>query len=187
MDYATEDVPGYAPAPADDPHPDPAPQTERAPRFAMIDSAVAIGTLTAIGTGGALLGIGWREGETGRVFRLTGRGMLERFGVSSSAAPLASVAVGYVHHLVVATIWGVLLGLVVLRFRGIKRVGAAVMAALAYAWLSESILPAPVRIGFAVTANSAGVFPIGLALTVALLVGAWLACADEAHDRHATG
>ncbi len=36
---------------------------------------LAAGTLTAIATGGALLGLGWREGEAGRVFRLAGRGL----------------------------------------------------------------------------------------------------------------
>ena len=52
----------------------------------LIDAALAAGTLTAIATGGALLGLGWREGEAGRVFRLAGRGLLERVGVASSAA-----------------------------------------------------------------------------------------------------
>lgn len=177
MDHAPDHVTGQpAEAPA-----------EYEPRFDRIDAAVATGTLAAIGTGGALLGIGWREGETGRVFRLAGRALLERIGVSSATAPLTSVALGYVHHLVVATIWGVLLGLVVLAFRGSMRVAAALVAAFGYAWLSLSILPAPVRIGFAVTANASSVFPIGLALAVALLIGAWLAHGDEEHDRHATG
>ncbi|MFO0094629.1 MAG: hypothetical protein ACK54K_10020, partial [Gemmatimonadaceae bacterium] len=62
----------------------------------VLDAALATGTLTTIATGGALLGLGWREGEAGRVFRLAGRGLLERFGVVSAAAPLSSVALGYV-------------------------------------------------------------------------------------------
>ena len=87
----------------------------------LLDAAFATGTLSAIATGGALLGLGWRDGEVGRVFRLAGRGLLERLGVTSSAAPLTSVALGYLHHLVIATSWGVALALLVLPLRGIVR------------------------------------------------------------------
>lgn len=73
---------------------------------ALFDAAFATGTLTTIATGGALLGLGWREGEAGRVFRLAGRALLERFGFASGTAPLSSVALGYLHHLMVATAWG---------------------------------------------------------------------------------
>ena len=107
----------------------------------LIDAALAAGTLTAIATGGALLGLGWREGEAGRVFRLAGRGLLERVGVASSAAPLTSVALGYLHHLVIATGWGVLLALVVLPWRGVTRVIAALVAAAGYAMLALWVLP----------------------------------------------
>lgn len=147
----------------------------------LLDAALAAGTLTAISTGGALLGLGWREGEAGRLFRLAGRGLLERIGVASSAAPLTSVTLGYVHHLVVATGWGVLLSLLVLPFRGFTRVVAAVLAATAYAVIALYLLPSSLRIGYAVTSTIPGAVSIGAAVGVALLGGVWVAI-GEGHD-----
>ena len=147
----------------------------------LIDAALAAGTLTAIATGGALLGLGWREGEAGRVFRLAGRGLLERVGVASSAAPLTSVALGYLHHLIVATGWGVLLALLVLPLRGVTRISAALLAAAGYAALALWVLPSTLRIGYAVTGTPSGVVAIGAAVAVALLGGVWVAI-GEGHD-----
>ena len=147
----------------------------------LIDAALAAGTLTAIATGGALLGLGWREGEAGRVFRLAGRGLLERVGVASSAAPLTSVALGYLHHLIVATGWGVLLALLVLPLRGVTRITAAMLAAAGYAALALWVLPSTLRIGYAVTGTPSGVVAIGAAVAVALLGSIWVAI-GEGHD-----
>jgi hypothetical protein len=148
----------------------------------LLDAAFASGTLTTIATGGALLGIGWREGEAGRAFRLAGRGLLERLGVLSAAAPLTSVALGYLHHLIVATAWGVLLSLLVLPLRGAIRWLAALGVALGYMVLAGYALPAPLRIGYAVTSNTAGAIPIGAALALALLGGIWLHAANHTVD-----
>jgi len=145
----------------------------------LLDAAFATGTLATIATGGALLGLGWREGEAGRVFRLAGRGLLERFGVVSSAAPLTSVALGYLHHLAVATAWGILLALIVLPLRGLVRVAAALTVAVGYAVLAGTWLPAPLRIGYAVTSTIPGAVPIGAALALALLGGIWMHAADR--------
>jgi hypothetical protein len=145
----------------------------------LLDAAFATGTLATIATGGALLGLGWREGEAGRVFRLAGRGLLERFGVVSSAAPLTSVALGYLHHLAVATAWGILLALIILPFRGLVRVAAALAVAVGYAVLAGTWLPAPLRIGYAVTSTIPGAVPIGAALALALFGGIWLHAADR--------
>ena len=145
----------------------------------MLDAAFATGTLATIATGGALLGLGWREGEAGRVFRLAGRGLLERFGVVSSAAPLTSVALGYLHHLAVATAWGIRLALIVLPLRGLVRVTAALTVAVGYAVLAGTWLPAPLRIGYAVTSTIPGAVPIGAALALALLGGIWLHAVDR--------
>lgn len=145
----------------------------------LLDAALAAGTLTAIATGGALLGLGWREGEAGRVFRLAGRGLLERLGVASSAAPLTSVALGYLHHLIIATGWGVLLALLVLPLRGVTRVAAAVLVAAGYAALALWVLPSTLRIGYAVTGTLTGVVAIGAAVAVALLGGIWVAIGDR--------
>jgi len=144
----------------------------------LIDAALAAGTLTAIATGGALLGLGWREGEAGRVFRLAGRGLLERVGVASSAAPLTSVALGYLHHLIVATGWGVLLALLVLPLRGVTRITAAMLAAAGYAALALWVLPSTLRIGYAVTGTPSGVVAIGAAVAVALLGSVWVAIGE---------
>ncbi|GAB1342637.1 hypothetical protein [Gemmatimonas sp.] len=147
----------------------------------LIDTALATGTLSTIATGGALLGFGWREGEAGRVFRLAGRGLLERIGVMSAAAPLTSVALGYLHHLLVATAWGALLALLVLPLRGVVRVLAAVIAAVMYVTLAGTMLPPSLRIGYAVTSTIPGAVPIGAALALALLGGIWLHRAEQ-HD-----
>lgn len=147
----------------------------------LLDAALAAGTLTAISTGGALLGLGWREGEAGRVFRLAGRGLLERFGVASSAAPLTSVALGYLHHLVIATLWGVLLACLVLPLRGVTRITAALLAAATYAAIALYVLPSTLRIGYAVTATVPGAVSIGAAVGVALLGSVWVAV-GEGHD-----
>jgi hypothetical protein len=141
---------------------------------ALLDAALATGTLVAIATGGALVGFGWREGEAGRLFRLAGRALLERGGVASGTAPLTSVALGYLHHLVVATAWGALLALGVLPWRGGWRIPAALVVAAAYGWLAATLLPVPMRIGFAVTGTPGAAVSMTAALIVALLGGAWL-------------
>ena len=142
------------------------------------DRAVATGSLAAIATGGALIGLGMREGDSSRVFRLAGRGVLERIGIASAAVPLTSVGVGYLHHILVATIWGVALSLLILPLRGVTRLLAAVTAAACYAWLSVILVPAALRIGYSVTSNVGSAVPIGVSLAVALLSGVWLAATD---------
>lgn len=144
----------------------------------LLDAAAASGTLTAIATGGALLGLGWREGEVGRAFRLAGRGLLERVGIGSAAAPLTSVTLGYLHHLLVATAWGGVLALCVLPVRGVARLLLIVVATAGYALLSLTILPATLRIGYGVTGTVPGAVTIAATLAVALLGGAWVADGD---------
>jgi hypothetical protein len=100
--------------------------------------------------------------------------------VVSAAAPLSSVALGYLHHLVVATAWGVLLGLLVLPFRGVLRLIVAMTAVAGYGLLTLSIVPAPLRIGYGVTGTLSGVVPIMAALAMALLGGIWLDAGDHA-------
>lgn len=140
----------------------------------LVDAAFVTGTLTTIATGGALIGMGWREGESGRVFRLAGRAVLEWLGVSSASAPLTSVALGYLHHLTIATAWGVFFGLLVLPWR--KAIGWLFALALSviYVLLVTSVVPAPLRIGYGVTGSVSSVVPIGAALAVALFGGIWL-------------
>jgi hypothetical protein len=153
---------------------DAAPDESPSRLTALLDAALATGTLVAIATGGALVGFGWRDGEAGRLFRLAGRALLERGGVASGTAPLTSVALGYLHHLVVATAWGALLALGVLPWRGGWRIPAALVVAAAYGWLAATLLPVPMRIGFAVTGTPGAAVSMTAALIVALLGGAWL-------------
>ncbi len=152
------------------------PEDSRARR--LWDRAVATGSLATIATGGALIGLGMRDGDTSRVFRLAGRGLLERLGIASAAVPLTSVGVGYLHHILVATLWGIGLSLLVLPLRGITRLLAAVIAAACYAWLSVVLVPSVLRIGYSVTSNTGSAVPIGVSLAVALLGGVWLAATD---------
>ena len=151
---------------------------QRARATRLLDSALATGALVTIATGGALIGLGIREGEASRVFRLVGRTVLERIGVASAGAPLTSVALGYLHHLVVATLWGVLIGLLVLPLRGRVRVVAALLAAVAYGIFATRWIPPALRIGFSVTSNMPAVVPIAVALMAALLGAVWLAAAE---------
>ena len=164
------------PEPAESPEPDFA--SVRSPARIRFDSAVATGSLATIATGGALLGLGLREDDVGRVFRLAGGGLLGRLGVVTTAVPLTAVGVGYLHHLIVASLWGFGLSLVVLPFRGVTRIGVSVIVAAVYAWLSLGIVPAALRIGYSVTSNTPSAVSIGVSLAVALLGGAWLSSGD---------
>lgn len=147
-------------------------------RPGLLDTALATGTLAAIATGGALVGFGWREGEPGRLFRLAGRALLERGGIPSAAVPLTAVALGYLHHLLVATAWGALLALGVLPWRPAARVAAALLAAAAFGWLRE-LVPVPARVGLAVTETPGAAVTMAASFAVALLGGAWLAAGER--------
>ncbi|MEO7521993.1 MAG: hypothetical protein ABIW79_09270 [Gemmatimonas sp.] len=151
-------------------------ETDRA--TTLLDSALATGALVTIATGGALIGLGMREGEASRVFRLVGRVMLERFGIASNAVPLTSVALGYLHHLVVATLWGIVLGLMVLPLRGATRLLAVFLAVTAYVVFVTRWFPPVLRIGYSVTSSMPGVVPIAVALLAALLGAVWVATAE---------
>ncbi len=142
------------------------------------DDALATGALTTIATGGALLGLGLRDGEPSRLFRLVGRALLERLGIPSLNAPLTSVALGYMHHLVIATVWGAVLGLLVMLPRGRARLVAPPVAVMMYAAAAVWILPPILRIGYAVTSSVSAVVPIDVALLVALYGGIWVGTRD---------
>jgi hypothetical protein len=137
------------------------------------------GVLVAIATAGALLGLGWRDGEPSRVFRQAGRNLLGVVGLSSTATPLRATMVGYLHHLVVATLWGMLLALVILRLRGVSRVVALVLLVPLYTFLVPRVVPPLLRIGHAVTSDSASLFPIAATIAVALLGGVWVAAGSR--------
>ena len=104
--------------------------------------------------------------------------MLEQFGVSATAAPLASVGVGYLHHIIIASAWGFALAMLILPQRGVTRVAVALLAASLYALLSTRFVPAGLRIGYSVTGNTASAVAIGVSLGVALLGAIWLASTE---------
>jgi hypothetical protein len=141
----------------------------------LLDRAFAAGALTTIATGGALIGLGLRENEASRVFRLVGRGLLEQLGIGGVSAPLTSVALGYLHHLLIAACWGVVLAVLVLRPRRVQtRLLLSVVAAVLYGALSLTVLPPTLRIGHAVTSNAPGAVAISVALLLALLGAVWV-------------
>jgi hypothetical protein len=140
-----------------------------------LDALLVAGALVTIATGGTLIGIGLREGDASRAFRLAGRGLLERFGVAATSAPLTSVAFGFLHHLVVATLWGMVASVVLRRGRGTAAAAASVIAVtVAYAALAVTVLPPFVRIGYAVTSDVASVVPMAAAMLVALSGALWV-------------
>lgn len=141
----------------------------------LSETAATAGSLTTIATGGALIGLGLRQGEASRVFRLAGRGLIERVGAINLDVPLTSVALGYLHHLVIAAVWGAVLGVLAKLPRGATaRVGLSLVASFAYGVLSLSLLPPLFRIGYAVTSDVAGVVPITVAMLLALVGDVWL-------------
>lgn len=177
MEFPEASPPAATPPPVSDASdlPDPSDLSDPSDVSDRLEAALAAGTLAAIATGGALVGLGWREGEAGRLFRLAGRALLERAGVPSASTPLTAVALGYVHHLLVASAWGAVLALCVLPWRGPWRVAAALGAAAAYGWLAPVWVPVPWRIGLAVTDAPGAAVTIAASLAVALLAGGWLA------------
>lgn len=152
---------------------------EISPARTLVDRALSAGALSTIATGGALIGLGLRDGEVSRVFRLVGRGLLDHVGVAGTPAPLTSVALGYVHHLLISALWGTLCGAVSLRPRGGgRRAFAALCCAALYAALAMTVLPPLARIGHSVTSGAVGVVPISVALLFALWGTVWLESAE---------
>ena len=148
----------------------------------LLDDAFATCALTIVATGGALIGLGMRSGEPSRLFRLVGRMLLERVGIASSFVPLTSVAIGYLHHLLIAAVWGFVFALMVLVFRGVLRVFAALGVSALYSVLSPDVLPPLLRIGGAVTSSVATVVPIGGTILLSMLCGMWLSSSRAGRD-----
>lgn len=138
---------------------------------------LASGALVTITTAGALVGLGLQTGEALRVFRHAGINVLAALGFVT-AGPLAAVTAGLLHHLVVASGWGVLLSIVALTLQGLSRLVACVLLVPLYLYIVPRVIPPVFRIGHAVTSRDADLFPIAAALAVALLGGAWVAGAS---------
>ncbi len=90
-----------------------------------------------------------------------------------AALPITSTVIGFVHHAIVALLWGMLLVLVVRRFEGWARAGAALAVSLLFALLNLWIIPPVLGIGYAVVTGPARAIPLALAIMAALLVTPW--------------
>ncbi len=137
------------------------------------------GMLVLMATTGALLAFGWHDGEPTKAFRNAGRMLLESREFPGSALPITSTAVGFVHHLLVALIWGALLILVVRLFRGWTRVGVAIAVSLLFAALNLLVIPPIFGLGYSVVTSVGRALPLALAIAAALLVTPWASGVPE--------
>ena len=126
-----------------------------------------------ITTAGVLVGLGLRGGEAMLVFRLAGSNLLGASGVAFNA--FGALLAGTLHHLLLATAWGMLLSLLILRLQDVSRLVACVLLVPLYLYIVPRVIPPLLRIGHAVTSRDADLFPIAAAIAVALLGGAWVA------------
>ena len=157
-------------------------ETARPMSFMSVLSTAVLVTIT---TAGALVGLGIRRADdTSLVFQIVGHNLLNTIGRADVATPLQASLVGYVHHLTIATLWGLALAPLVLRTRGALRALVCLLIVPLYTALAVYVLPAFFRIGHVVTSNVADVFPTAAALAVALLGGAWVSGA-HGPQRHA--
>lgn len=134
--------------------------------------------LVCMATSGAVLAYSSRDGELLRGFRLLGRFLLEgrtvpRGFASLLTIPITTPAVGALHHVVVAFLWGLVLGLTVRPFRGVAFVVAALAVAVTFSLLNLWLIPPMFGVGFGTVTSVARAIPFGLAIAAALLVTPW--------------
>ncbi len=128
---------------------------------------------------GALVAFGRRDGDATKAFRNAGRMLLETGADSGEALPILATAVGVVHHIAVALLWGVLLLLIVRRFRGWAFAAAALLTSVAFTLLNLWVVPPAFGIGYAVVTSVGRALPLALALALALLVTPWASGVPE--------
>ena len=139
-------------------------------------SLLSTAALVTIATGGAVIGLGIRAGESLSGFRNAGIDILSRFGLTASVTGL--VFVGTLHHLIVSWLWGMLFAAAASRLHSLSRLVACVLLVPIYVYVVPRLIPMLLRIGFGVTFRDADLFPIAAAIAVALLSGAWVAKRD---------
>lgn len=137
----------------------------------------ALLVLTA--TAGVLLAFGWKEGDPVKAFRNAGRMLLGSAQLPAVALPLTATLLGAVHHVVVALLWGAMLGLAARPFRGLRYVAAALVLSVTFSLLNLWMIPPMFGVGFAVLTSVARAVPLALAITVALLVTPWASGVGE--------
>lgn len=137
------------------------------------------GLLMVVATTGALLAFGWRDGEPTKAFRNAGRMLLESPDLGVRVLPIVSTAVGFLHHLLVAVLWGVLLILVVRAFRGWTRVAVTLVVSVLFALINLWLIPPMFGVGYAVVTSVGRALPLALAIAFALLVTPWASGVPE--------
>lgn len=127
---------------------------------------------------GAVLAFGHRDGDVLRGFRLLGRLLLDgrasgADGATFAALPMTTPLLGVLHHLALALLWGLVLGLLVRPFRGVAFGLAALVSAVTFSLLNLWVIPPMFGVGFGTVGSLDRAIPLALAITVALLVTPW--------------
>ena len=132
--------------------------------------------LVSIATAGALIGLGLRSGDALRAFRNAGTDLLANFGLTANI--IGQVFIGVVHHVVLSGAWGLLFAALIMRLQTASRIVACVLLVPLYVYIIPRVISPSLRIGYAVTNRDTDLFSIAVALSVALLGGAWVAKRD---------
>lgn len=104
---------------------------------------------------------------------MAGGNVLASLGLAASVP--GQLAIGALHHVALASAWGLLLAALALPLRTITRVVACVLLVPLYVYVIPRLAPSWIRIGDAVTNRDTDLFSIAVALSMALLGGAWVA------------
>ena len=139
-------------------------------------SLLATAALVSIATAGALVGLGLRSGDALRAFRNAGTDLLANFGLTANI--IGQVFIGVVHHVVLSGAWGLLFAALIMRLQTASRIVACVLLVPLYVYIIPRVISPSLRIGYAVTNRDTDLFSIAVALSVALLGGAWVAKRD---------
>lgn len=139
------------------------------PRWRLDTSAVLVATATA----GVLTALGGREGDALLAFRGSGRLLLAMLQMDTSWLTLSAVALGALHHILLASLWGAALGAAVRPLRGGVMVAGATFASLLFALANLWMFPPVLRVGYAVITTTGQALPLALATVVALLLTPW--------------
>ena len=141
-----------------------------------VTALLSTAALVSIATAGALIGLGIRSGDVLRAFRVAGGNVLANAGIAANLA--GQLVVGVLHHAVLSGAWGLLFAALALRLRMGIRIVACMLLVPLYVYVIPRIVPASLRIGDAVTNRDTDLFSIAVAISIALLGGAWVAKRD---------
>lgn len=134
--------------------------------------------LVLMATSGVVFTFGRQDGDVLRGARLLGRLLLgdgrePSAGSVLTTLPLTTPLVGVLHHVALALLWGLALGLLVRPFRGLAFGLVALAGSVTFSLLNLWVIPPIFGVGFATVTTLGRAIPLALALTVALLVTPW--------------